>query len=206
MTDTMVTAEHVKLAEREAAEAEALVASLEQAVINGDESVTPEQLQSSESLSRFASLRASATRLRAERDRIAAEVAARRDLRVEIESASTATATELTRLLKAVEDAVQTFVDRTEGHDERVREWGQRLRALGVPEMGRPSAAHEGLGLSAVGDILAGNTRVQQINGPHILNLIFRHFEASGGRLVPADPQRREAAFALLASLGAKEE
>lgn len=128
-----VSDEDVDQAEREATEAEQLAAALEQRVVNGDDSVTPEQIDSQRSLSRFARLRVAATRRKATRAKAAArmrELAELRDQVLDQASGGPASRDAVASALSGVDKAVAKFLDVAEQHNTWHAEIRGKLREL----------------------------------------------------------------------------
>ncbi|HEY4269071.1 MAG TPA: hypothetical protein VGM94_12855 [Galbitalea sp.] len=179
----VVTDEHVRDAEREAAEAAALVSALEEAVQSGDENVTPEQITAQEGLSRFARLRAEATRRKAAKSKEAIRLVAANKLRQEIEAYSTGIGPRLATQLRAVADAEAAFIATADEHDQKIRTWRKQMLELQIPESTGtpvPPAEHGHLALvkSDVG-IHAGRRRLDLIRGK---DRIEHHRNSPGNR------------------------
>lgn len=145
--------EEVAAAEAEAAEAQALIAALEQAVIDGDETITPEQLSAQEGLSRFARLRAEQTRKKAAKSKEAARQARLTSLRKEIEAEAHSAQNEIRSLVKTADEAISAIAVAAHSRNEKFREWRQRMIDLGVPAKGPdflvPSKDHGNMAYSA---------------------------------------------------------
>ena len=163
----------VRIAEDLVTQTEADIERLEQAVIGGDEDIEPQAITAAESLSRFAKLRKAAAERKLARAEELAVVAARRALRDDILTRAPENGQHLVVALKAVEDAVKAFVTLADAHTADVRAWGQRATDLGVPDQGYESAEHEGLGVSSVGDVLAGGARIGTVSPSQLLGQIF---------------------------------
>ncbi|MGW7457157.1 hypothetical protein [Streptomyces sp. NPDC054797] len=132
-------ADEVTIAEREEGEAKQLLAALEEAVLDGDIMITPQQLTEQRELSRFARLRAEAARRKVER--VAAEAAERERAR---------TVARAVRLVENVADpakvaaaydnartALAALLDVAKAHDDAVTEAAHLLRKAGAPAMQR---------------------------------------------------------------------
>lgn len=135
------TAEDVDVtsAEQEAAEAEALVASLERKIREGDDGVSHDQLTSTRSLAEFARLRVQGIRAKAAKARAARRTAAAEALRAEVEAYAKGVGGKLADGLRAIQAAEDAFVAVADEHDAKVLEWRKRANALGIPESdGRP--------------------------------------------------------------------
>jgi hypothetical protein len=133
-TQEVTTEADVAAAEAEAAEAEALVAALEKSVIDGDDSITPDQLTTQEGLSRFARLRAEATRRKAARSKEAARLAAANGLREEMEAYAFGSGKALAKRLRAVAAAEEAFLAAAKDHNGKVMSWLGRAEKIGIPE------------------------------------------------------------------------
>lgn len=139
MTDERVTDQDVHAAETAADEAEALVADLEERVAAGDEEVTLEHITAQEGLSRFAKLRAEATRRKAERSKVAARLSAAKDLRKEIDAYASGSGQTFADDLRAVAAAEEKFRTNISDHNAKVYAWQKRMQELGIPVTdGRP--------------------------------------------------------------------
>jgi len=129
----------VAAADAAAKEAQELVTELEQKVINGDESVTPDQIVAQESLGRFARLRAAATRRKADAAKEAARLRDCQILHDEIAAYATGDGERLATLYQAIFDAREAFRTVMEERSEFVLSWYRRAEALGVAkDDGRP--------------------------------------------------------------------
>lgn len=169
----------VAAAEAEAREAEALVRELENRVIAGDDSVTPDQITAQESLSRFARLRVKFTSDKASKAHEAARLQACEALAKEIQSASKPEGAVLAKSLESVVRAFRSFSEAVEARNVRVLEWRKRAEALGVPEHSHPvppPAKHGRVGLTPNGGayglagVIAGPVRVEQIDRDVLLS------------------------------------
>ncbi|MEU3750579.1 MULTISPECIES: hypothetical protein [Streptomyces] len=117
-------------AEQEAAEANALLAALEERVRDGDEGVTPQQLAEQRELGLFAHLRAEAAHRKAER---AATEATDRQRRALVDQAlalveTKADADQVGRAYDRALAALADLVAAVEAHDQAVSEAGRLLR------------------------------------------------------------------------------
>jgi hypothetical protein len=149
MSTEGTTDEDVKAAEAAADEAEALVAALEERVAAGDEEVTPDQLTAQEGLSRFAKLRAEATRRKAITAKAAARLSAAKELRKEIDEYATGSGQTFAENLRAVAAAEETFRRNIADHNAKVHAWRRRMQDLGIPFAdGRPYPPDEDANLA----------------------------------------------------------
>lgn len=144
----------VATAEDEATEAAALVATLEERVKDGDESVTPAELESARQLKGFAKLRQEAAARKAKKAREAERQRLLGELRTEIEAASPTSRAELAELLKTAEDAVLAFVTACGERNATVSSWQHRMIALGVPTLTTPQPPAEHQYMAHAGDVL----------------------------------------------------
>jgi len=142
-------------------------------VAEGDDDVTAEEIDRQHGLSRFAKLRAAGARRKAELAEQARIVQARKDLRVEIEKATVRSGAALAGLLRAADDAVRAFAAAADERDAAISGWVRRLKELGVPHTGYPSADHEGLGQGGPGDVLAGDLAVSRVHGSRVLGSLL---------------------------------
>ncbi|MEU3277295.1 hypothetical protein [Streptomyces antibioticus] len=134
-TDRPKTGAAIEQAEQEAAEAEQLLAALEERVRDGDEHVTAQQLADARELGRFATLRAEAARRKAER--ATAQAAEReRQRRTERALALLAERNPQTLAVKyaAARDALAEFIAASDAFDDTVTEAAALLRAAGAPQ------------------------------------------------------------------------
>lgn len=144
----------VATAQDEATEAAALAAALEERVKDGDESVTPAELENARQLKGFAKLRQEAAARKAERAREAERQRLLAELRTEIESASPTSRAELAKLLKVAEGAVLAFVAACNERNTTVQSWQHRMIALGVPTLNAPQPPAEHQHMAHAGDVL----------------------------------------------------
>ncbi|MEU7166676.1 hypothetical protein AB0A70_18870 [Streptomyces morookaense] len=128
----------VEQAEQEAAEAEQLLAALEERVREGDEQVTAQQLSGARELGTFARLRAEAARRKADR---AAQAAAEQQRTDRLAEAAAMTApggpldaAVLAAAYATARDAVRAFVTASEGYNAAIEQAGRLLAAAGVPD------------------------------------------------------------------------
>ncbi|MFB2596596.1 hypothetical protein ACEXQE_02275 [Herbiconiux sp. P17] len=129
----LVTDQDVAAAEKEAAEAEALVAVLEEAIMDGDETVDDEQVLAQEKLSRFAKLRVEATRRKAERSKEAQRQAALIELRAEIVSFADGSGKQFAKHLRDAEKALTALALGAHDRNDKIEAWKRRMVDLGVP-------------------------------------------------------------------------
>ncbi|TXN29310.1 hypothetical protein [Lacisediminihabitans profunda] len=139
MADERITDKDVRAAEAAADEAAALVAELEERVASGDEEVTLEHITAQEGLSRFAKLRAEATRRKAVSAKVAARLSAAKSLRKEIDEYATGSGQRFADNLRAVAAAEEKFRRGISEHNAKVLAWGEQMQNLGIPVTdGRP--------------------------------------------------------------------
>lgn len=149
-------------AAQEAREAEDLITALEHRVVQGDDTVTAEQIEGQRSLSRFAKLRAQAAKRKADRARAAARLKACDALRAEIEGYASGSGERFAELLRDVASATRAFLTAIDERNARVHDWGERMRDLGVPEHTNPTippATHAHLGYHGP-EVIAGRRRL----------------------------------------------
>ena len=140
MTDTIedeqfedVTDADVASAEQEAREAKELVASLEQRVESGDDTVSVDDIVEQEKLGRFARLRLTATRNKAERARVKRRLIAARALRDEILAEGSGIGGRLEKHLRTIAKAEAAFFDEVDKHNAKIADWKDRALALDIP-------------------------------------------------------------------------
>lgn len=148
----------VAVAETEAREAADLARALEDRVKDGDESVTPEALESARQLQGFAKLRKTAAERKAARARETERQRQLAALREEIETTSPTTRAELVELLKAAETATAAFVEACGKRNALIQGWYDRMRGLGVERLTtpQPPAEHQRLAWDDSGVLLVG--------------------------------------------------
>jgi hypothetical protein len=135
-TDTpAVTGADVHQAEREAREAVALVDALEQRVVNGDETVTHDEIEQARSLGRFAKLRAQATARKAEQTRAAARLATLERLAEQMR-ARHSDAGHIIDLMLQMEAATAALIELCGQRNTDFTEWIRAMVAQGVPQDG----------------------------------------------------------------------
>ncbi|TFC20055.1 hypothetical protein E3O19_01405 [Cryobacterium algoritolerans] len=178
----------VRAADVEAAEAQALVASLEEAVMSGDESVTHEQITAQESLGRFAKLRAEFTRKKAAQATEARRQEQLTKIRTEMEECAGDSGERFGALLLDVENAVTTFVEAVQTRNDDIADWRKRMIDLGVPAKTSanivPPAEHGRLSYNpqtSVGDIQAGEREMSLVaSGGYIQRVLMKVLEKPG--------------------------
>ncbi|MGW7706327.1 hypothetical protein [Streptomyces sp. NPDC054771] len=139
-------ADPVEQAATEAAEADALLAALEERVRDGDDTVTPDQLASTRELGRFAKLRAEAARRKADR---AAAAEAERERAATIAQAVTLVAEQanpakVAAAYETARTALVALLTATTTHDDAIREAAALLRKVGAPAIRRHVASPTG--------------------------------------------------------------
>lgn len=157
----------VAQAQRDAADAEALVSALEEQISAGAEGVSAEDYESRRSLSRFAQLRVKALRqkiadAKAEKHRRECEA-----VRAQIEEHAATTAPRLAGLLADAEQAVSAFLLAAGEREELLHGWRANLHRLGVPDHKYPVAPpteHGQLGTSDGGVVIAGARRMRSLD------------------------------------------
>lgn len=126
----------VSQAEQEAAEADALVAALEERVRDGDDTVTPQQITEQRELGRFAKLRAEAARRKAER---AAQAAAEKEREekhgqaLALLNTGPASVDRLAAAYAAAQEAIEAFLATSDAFDDAVNQAARLLRDAGAP-------------------------------------------------------------------------
>ncbi|MBM0238689.1 hypothetical protein JNW88_18850 [Micromonospora sp. ATA32] len=155
----------VAQAEREAAQAAEQVTTLERRVVDGDEDVTPDEIEKAKSLRGFAKLRAQAIRGKAERTAHAAWLRRCDELRAEIE-AYPGTSDKLAKLLAATEKAIVAFVAAVDERNQLIEGWRQRMQDLQVRHSTPlvPPASQGHIGLTDGGQVIAGRRRLEPVN------------------------------------------
>lgn len=148
--DETASEDTVTAARAEAEAAEAAVEALEAAVVEGDETITPDDIERERGKSRFARLREKAAALKADRARRAARLRALDDLRRDIEAHSGTIGRDLAKSLEKAEKALIEFYRLASERDAAVHEFGKRAILLDLPRHMAPFApgkehAHVGL-------------------------------------------------------------
>lgn len=135
VTDADVTA-----AQAAAKEAMDLIGELEDRVISGDDTVTPEEIAARESLGRFARLRAAATLRKAATAKEAARLRDCQILHDEMTAYAVGDGTRLAELYQAIFDAREAFQSVLEERNQIVASWYRRAKALDIAQDdGRPT-------------------------------------------------------------------
>jgi hypothetical protein len=167
-----VTSEDVAQAKADVENARASVEDLRERFINGDDSVTQEQISSQAGVFEWLVLVAVRAEKQRERYETAYAVQARKDLKAEIlTSHATANAQALTKLNVLIQ-AVRDMEDLGAIRDAEFYEWAARAKALGVPTGGVMSP--EGMGLEGDGSaILVDSMHVEFLNVQNLFRLIF---------------------------------
>ncbi len=162
----LATPADVAQAEREAVQAAELVDNLEERVRRGDEDVTAEEIEQRRGLSRFAQLRAEATRRKAERTARAARLRQLDALRGEIEAYAPGDGEALAKLLAKAEAAIQAFIEAMVERNEQLSVWRQRMHDLRVPEHNNPLIPPADQGYVGVngGRVIAGRRRMDPLD------------------------------------------
>jgi hypothetical protein len=166
-------------AEREAAEAENLVVTLEGRVKDGDDSVTFEEVEKAKGLLSFVRLRREAATRKAASAKEAARLQACEALNAEIAAHVKDDGQRFSDLLKTAVDALRAFHDGVEERNELVREFRQRAVDLGIPEQlhtGPVPATHGGVRLTPGGGVgmsagvMVGRSRVDGVDANVFMN------------------------------------
>lgn len=187
-------------AEAAADEAESLVVTLEDRIMAGDAAVTHEDLGTQISLARFARKLVGAAKAKAEDLRAKQAAKSRADLREEILRDAPANGEHLLAIVDALVANSNELVTAAEAHDAQVRAWAQRALALGAPDKGVISAAHAGMGVSAGGDMLVDEVRVQTVGAKNIFRLLFVPVE--NGIIPSPSLSNVESARSIVANIG----
>jgi hypothetical protein len=167
----------VATAEDEAREAAALAQALEERVKDGDEDISPAELENARQLGGFARLRTEAAQRKAERAREAERQRQLAALKAEMTERPGMDRKRLAELLRTAQAALDDFATTAAEHNAQVREWRTRMQALGVPEMVNlvPPAEHAQLGWRPIHDgvtLLVGypTAQINQINPGALLS------------------------------------
>ena len=169
-----VTTDDVARAWEDVENAKSAAEALRHRFVTGDDSVTQPDIAAQNGVAEWLELVAHRAENQRERYEVAYAVQARKDLKATILAEAPATGDELLKLLDVGFSSLLEFVDRADAHDRHISQWGFDARALGVPDKGLVSAAHENMGTAAGGDILVGDIRVKAINAKNILRFLFR--------------------------------
>lgn len=132
-TVALITPDEVDQAEREAADAEALVAALEERVRSGDDTLTPAEIETQRDVANFAKLRAEAITRKLQRSREAQRLRILGDLADAMRTRTTEDAATYGRLFASIEDAVTELITFTRGRDEQLDQWRLAMHNQGVP-------------------------------------------------------------------------
>ncbi|GAA3737985.1 hypothetical protein HDA32_005364 [Spinactinospora alkalitolerans] len=178
------TSDPVADAEHEAAEAEHLVEALEERVRDGDDSVTPEQVEQQRGLSHFARLRVEAARRKAEKAR---EKERRRQLdalRADIDARDD-DVTRIVELRAQAEQAVEAFAQACDDRNRWIRQTVRRMKELDVPNGQAGERDPSGLGwvASATGNgVFTSERGVKEIRaGAHVADIVHQVAARHGG-------------------------
>ena len=169
-----VTADDVAQAWQDVEIAKTAAEELRHRFVTGDDSVTQQDIAAQVGVVEWLELVAHRTENQRERYEVAYAIQARKDLKATILAEAPATGAELLRLLDTGFSSMLEFVDRADAHDRQIAQWGTDTRALGVPDKGVVSAAHENMGTAAGGDILIDDIRVTAINAKNVLRFLFQ--------------------------------
>ncbi|NVM97685.1 hypothetical protein [Arthrobacter sp. SDTb3-6] len=189
-----VTDADVKAAQAAAKEAMDLIGELEERVINGDDTVTPDEIAAQESLGRFARLRAAATLRKAAGAKEAARLRDCQILHDEMTAYAGQDGQRLADLYQAIYDAREEFRSIMEERNDTVLSWHQRAQALDISqEDGRPTPkANDGL-ISLGRGTFAVKTDITVFGHEDIDNYLGTHEKA-----IPFDADAVQAKIARL--------
>lgn len=180
-----VTEADVRAAEREAEEAERFAQSLVEKVAAGDDDITPDEIEAQEKVSRFARLRASGVRARAERYRAAARLQKIRDLRDEVIATAPQSGDDLVKALKAVEKAARKFTELAEAHDQRLVDWVKRVQALRI----NTGTSEHGVGLNGINQLVVNGVTFDLVHGALRLGGVFQNQQSGFAVPMPVRPE-----------------
>ena len=177
--DTSITQEHVTEAEAKAREAAALVEALERQIEAGDDSVTVEELDAQEKVSRFAKLRATGMAEKAKKAREARRQAALQDLRARVDAVVADRGRKAAKLLKAIrdaEDAYLAFSDEVNAeHAGWLREADTELHVRHTNQNAASDKVDAGLAIrDAIGGLVAGDRLIQRLPGRANLEQFYK--------------------------------
>ena len=168
-TDLAVTDEHVRQAEREAAEAAELLAELERSAVEDPQPPSPAAVVEQRELGRFAALRVAHTRKRADRAKAAARLLALDQVGRDVMALATAAAEPNAAIVATARKlalTAATLAELCRQHDQQVTALVDRAKAQRVEEAApvgpRATSAHVALVLGAHGrdGIQSGRVRV----------------------------------------------
>ncbi len=200
-TETPTPDQELAAAEVEAAEAEQLLQSLEEAVIAGDATVTPDDITRQDGLSRFARLRVEATRRKAAEAAVAARKAAIASIRDEVAADVATDSDELLEAFESAHAASVEFFNLAAAHNARLDSWRTRLQQLGVEE----NRHEHGVGLNGIQQVVIDGVALERVEGARFLNMLFTgQADSNSGQLEPAkivDGSRIQAAIDVLKAL-----
>ena len=168
-----VTSEDVAQAWADVEVGKTEVEALKHRFVTGDDSVTQDQIASQQGVVEWLELVAHRTENQRERYEVAYAIQARKDLKAEILRDATKSGAELAALIDTMYSAACELEDKANAHDLAVRQWGERLKALGAPNRGVISAEHENLGLEYAGTILVDSARVELIEVKSVFAQLF---------------------------------
>jgi hypothetical protein len=172
-----VTSEDVALAWQDVESAKTEVEALRHRFVTGDDTVTQSEVASQVGVVEWLELVAHRAENQRERYEVAYAKQARLDLKDTILAGTAADGGELAQLLDSLYASAVEFVDKADAHSLQVRQWGNAAMALGVPDRGVISAAHEGLGIESGGTILVDEVRVPAVDAKSVLRLCFNAVE-----------------------------
>jgi hypothetical protein len=188
------TPDDVTQAEQEAAQATQAAATLERRLLDGDDSVTAEEIGKARELSGFAKLRAEAVRRKAERTTRAARLRQCTDLAAEIQAYADTAGPRFAKLLRKVEQAIDTFTAAVDERNQLVAAWHRRAQDLGVAGHNTPlpvppaEHGHVGIvggaamsGVTAGAALAAGRRRVPlKVDAPLALDTLVSAMRRRG--------------------------
>lgn len=196
-----VTSDDVAQAWQDVENAKVAVEALRHRFVTGDDSVTQAEIASQQGVAEWLELVAHRTENQRERYEVAYAVQARKDLKAEILRDATASGAELAALLDSTYEAACAFTDKADAHDLAVRQWGERAKALGIPDRGLISGEHENLGIESGGTLLIDAARVRLIGAKDVLGLVLQ--PAFNGGILPIRSDENVAtAHRILSRLG----
>lgn len=165
-------------AERAEVEAAALATALEQRFLDGDDDVSPAQIEKQKSLSAVAKLQAERERRRADRVREAKRLGGLEALRSEIDGYVAGSGKQLAADLQAFLDARTKLLEDAAAHDALLTGWTDRAHALNAPQV--PSSLQTqqfpqqiALGRPGIENLVVGARRLRRIEGGSFLTNVL---------------------------------
>lgn len=178
-----VTDEDVRAAEQEAREAAELVTALRTRVVDGDDTVTPDQLRAAAELAEFAGLRAEAAKAKAERYRESQRQDRLAEVAEELRS-WTDDLPRLEKLLSTAEEALEAFIVACELRGPALDRARLVLHECGVTpgSTAAETARNRGLALTDMGAVTLDDVQVRPLQaGPIIAALVRRVAQRHSG-------------------------